>query len=157
VRADMAVAGIAVLAMAVGILAGAGAEPRAAPAASEQQADGDEPYTVVCESVNDRRECRVDQETYVGWRSYHGFCAQCHGQDAVGSTFAPGLLEVMPRIDREHFDRVVAEGFQGQIGVMPGFADNPNVMPRLDEMYAYLSARADGALERGRPQRLPRE
>ncbi|TIX83067.1 MAG: cytochrome C, partial [Mesorhizobium sp.] len=40
--------------------------------------------------------------------------------------------------------------------VMKGFADDPNVAPYIDDIYAYLQARADGALGRGRPERLER-
>jgi mono/diheme cytochrome c family protein len=120
-------------------------------------AEAEKPYTVVCETVGGRRECKVDQQTFAGWRTFHGFCVQCHAQDAVGSTFAPSLLARMPNVDRERFEQVVANGFTGQMGVMPSFKDNPNVMPQIDELYAYLRARADGALPPGRPPRLPRE
>ena len=34
---------------------------------------------------------------------------------------------------------------------MPAFGLNPNVMCFIDDIYAYLKARADGALGRGRP------
>ena len=37
---------------------------------------------------------------------------------------------------------------------MPAFGTNPNVMCFIDDIYAYLKARADGALERGRPQHV---
>jgi hypothetical protein len=37
---------------------------------------------------------------------------------------------------------------------MDGFAGDPNVEPYLDDIYAYLQARADGALGRGRPVKL---
>jgi mono/diheme cytochrome c family protein len=114
------------------------------------------PYTMVCETVNGRQECKVDQQTYAGWRTYHGFCAQCHGQDVAGTTFAPALTEIMPRIDRERFDEVVTNGIVTERGAMPAFEGNPNVMPRLDEIYAFLHARTDG-LPPGRPERLPRD
>ena len=34
---------------------------------------------------------------------------------------------------------------------MPGFGTDPNVMCYLDDIYAYLKARSDGVLARGRP------
>ena len=34
---------------------------------------------------------------------------------------------------------------------MPAFGTNQNVMCYLDDLYIYLRARADGALQRGRP------
>ncbi|TCN22778.1 hypothetical protein EV184_12323 [Sinorhizobium americanum] len=38
--------------------------------------------------------------------------------------------------------------------VMKGFATDPNFAPYIDDIYAYLQARADGALGRGRPKRM---
>ena len=32
--------------------------------------------------------------------------------------------------------------------------DNPNIRPYIENLWAYLSARADGALGPGRPQKL---
>jgi len=37
---------------------------------------------------------------------------------------------------------------------MKGFADDPNIAPYVDDIYAYLQARADGVLGPGRPIRL---
>lgn len=37
---------------------------------------------------------------------------------------------------------------------MKGFADSPNVALYTDDVYAYLEARADGVLGRGRPVKL---
>ncbi len=34
---------------------------------------------------------------------------------------------------------------------MPAFGTNPNVMCYLDDIYAYLKARSDGVVGRGRP------
>lgn len=116
-------------------------------------------YTVECGQVDDDGEkfCYVDRDTYVGWRTYHGFCHVCHAQDAVGSTFAPSLLGRMLESDmtRDLFLDRLANGFTGQVGVMPPWKDNPNVSKRYDELYSYLMARADGVLPPGRPKRFP--
>jgi hypothetical protein len=37
---------------------------------------------------------------------------------------------------------------------MPPFGDNETVMAHVDDIWRYLTARADGALGRGRPQVL---
>ena len=37
---------------------------------------------------------------------------------------------------------------------MKGFADDPNIAPYVDDIYAYLQARTDGELGPGRPTRL---
>jgi mono/diheme cytochrome c family protein len=97
----------------------------------------------------------VDKATFVGWRFYHAFCHVCHAQDAVGSTFAPSLVERMKEIDKARFVDVVENGYTGQIGVMPGWKDNPNISKRYDELYAYLMARSDGELAPGRPKKIP--
>jgi hypothetical protein len=34
---------------------------------------------------------------------------------------------------------------------MPAFGTNPNVMCYIDDIYAYLKARSDGVVGRGRP------
>jgi hypothetical protein len=47
----------------------------------------------------------------------------------------------------------VANGYTGQVGVMPPWKDDPNVNKRFDALYAYLKARADGALGPGKPAR----
>lgn len=130
-------------------------EQGAAPQVGAQQG---KPYTVICQNTGQgRKTCKVDRKTYVGWRTYHAFCYQCHAQDAVGSSFAPSLVDRLKAIDRERFVSSVMNGFKGQIGVMPAWKDNPNVSRRIDELYAYLRARSDGALGLGKPERLEQE
>lgn len=111
----------------------------------------DKPYNVACDDGG--ANCKVDKATYIGWRTFHATCHQCHGQDAVGSTFAPSLVDTMQRVDHERFLDVLNNGFQGQIGVMPGWKDDPNVNKRFEELFAYLKARSDGVLGPGRPER----
>ena len=128
-------------------------------ASAESATGGSTPYSVECGQVDDAGEsfCYVDKATYIGWRTYHGFCHVCHAQDAVGSTFAPSLVERMQESDMtpELFVDRMDNGFTGQVGVMPPWKDNPNVSKRYVELYAYLMARADGALPPGRPKRKP--
>jgi len=113
------------------------------------------PYSVECGQVNDAGEpfCYVDRDTYIGWRTFHGFCHVCHAQDAVGSSFAPNLLSRMQDFDFDMFVERTANGYTGQVGVMPAWKDNPNINKRYKELFAYLKARSDGALTPGRPTR----
>jgi mono/diheme cytochrome c family protein len=97
---------------------------------------------------------KVDERVYNGFRRYHAGCNHCHGPDGVGSSFAPALVEKLP--DVQAFRRIVREGQAKGLSVMKGFADDPNIAPYVDDIYAYLQARADGALGRGRPARLER-
>lgn len=97
-------------------------------------------------------ERKVDARTYQGYRRYHAGCSHCHGQDGMGSTFGPSLVERLP--DVELFRRIVRLGVASGSSVMKGYADDPNVAPYVDDIYAYLQARADGVLGRGRPDKL---
>jgi mono/diheme cytochrome c family protein len=94
---------------------------------------------------------KVDGRTYNGFRRYHAACNHCHGQDGMGSTFAPSLVERLP--DIEDFRRIVRDGTANGQSVMKGYAGDPNIMPYVDDIYGYLQARADGVLGRGRPTR----
>lgn len=123
----------------------------AAAQAKDAGEAGEKPYEVDCNQVEDgKKVCVTDKATYVGWRTFHANCHVCHGQNAVGSTFAPGLLKP---IDKERFVNLVKNGYTGQIGVMPGWGENPNVKDFIDELYTYQQARADGVLLPGRPER----
>jgi mono/diheme cytochrome c family protein len=110
--------------------------------ASSQEKAADKFYRIV--------DGRVDARTYNGYRRYHAGCNHCHGPDGVGSTFASSLVD--RPLDVDDFRRVVLGGQSSRgTSVMKGFADDPNFAPYVDDIYAYLQARADGALGRGRP------
>jgi mono/diheme cytochrome c family protein len=94
---------------------------------------------------------KVDANTYNGYRRYHAGCNHCHGPDGLGSSFGPSL--VAAPLDADAFREVVREGRVNGTSVMKGFAADANVEPYVDDIYAYLRARADGALGRGRPTR----
>lgn len=137
--------------------AGPGGQTAAALSSAAVQAEdageaGETPYEVDCGQVDEegKKVCITDKDTYVGWRTFHANCHVCHGQNAVGSSFAPSLLKP---IEKERFVNVVTNGFTGQIGVMPAWGKNPNVKDFIDELYAYQQARADGVLLPGRPER----
>ena len=95
---------------------------------------------------------KVDARTYNGFRRYHAGCNHCHGPDGIGSTFGPSLVERLAGADA--FRRVVLDGRISTTSAMQGFADDPNVAPHVDDIYAYLQARVDGKLGRGRPARI---
>jgi methanol metabolism-related c-type cytochrome len=97
----------------------------------------------------------VDWATFNGFRRYNGTCNVCHGPDGAGSTFAPALVDSLKRLSYEQFADIVVNGKQ-EVNTavqkkMPSFGTNPNVMCYLDDIYAYLKARSDGVLGRGRP------
>jgi len=112
-------------------------------------AQEEKPYSVV--------DGKVDKGTYNGYRRYHASCHTCHGPDGLGSSYAPNLVDSLKRLSYEDFAEVVINGRQNVSGtaqnVMPAFGTNEDVALYLDDIYAYLKARSDGALDRGRPQR----
>jgi mono/diheme cytochrome c family protein len=95
---------------------------------------------------------KVDRGTYNGYRRYHAGCNHCHGPDGLGTTFGPSL--VAAALDYEEFRLIVLNGQSDGDSVMRGFAGDGNVEPYIGDIYAYLQARADGALGRGRPARF---
>lgn len=97
---------------------------------------------------------KVDARTYNGYRRYHASCNHCHGPDGEGSTFASSLIGRPP--EKERFRSVVLHGQSNGASVMKGFAGDPNVEPYIDDIFAYLQARSDGVLTRGRPAPIGR-
>jgi mono/diheme cytochrome c family protein len=124
----------------------------------------------------------VDRSTYLGWRVFHTTCYGCHGVDALGTDVAPNLVErVKTLAPREFAIKVLTRyriavpageaaseegvraaiveevmkqqrGERGQV-LMPAWEANTKVKPHVIDLYAYLQARADGALGPGRPSR----
>jgi len=97
----------------------------------------------------------VDWHTYSGFRRYHSDCHVCHGPDGMGSSYAPALAYSLKTLSYGDFLAIVAGGRKNvntaQENVMPAFGTNENVMCYVDDIYVYLRARANGAIERGRP------
>ncbi len=67
----------------------------------------------------------------------------------MGSTVAGSLIDHLSDLDS--FRKIVQDGVNRGNSTMKGFAGDPNMAPYIDDIYAYLQARADGALARGRP------
>lgn len=112
-------------------------------------------------STDEEKPYRVAEDGTVSWpvfsgfRRYNSVCHTCHGPDGVGSTFAPALVDSMKRLSYEQYLDVVVNGRKNVNTAvqrtMPSFGLDPNVMCYIDDIYAYLMARADGAVGRGRP------
>lgn len=101
---------------------------------------------------------KVDKKTYNGWRRYTESCMRCHGPDGAGSSYAPDLVDSVKHMTQDQFNEIVVNGrtnvSAASENVMPPFGTVEDVMDYLDDIWAYLKARADGALGRGRPSRI---
>ena len=118
--------------------------------AAESGQPAQKPYTI--------ENGKVDKKTYNGWRRYTEWCMRCHGPDGAGSSYAPDLVDSAKRMTQDQFNEVVVNGRtnvnSASENVMPPFGTVEDVMSYLDDIWAYLKARADGALGRGRPPRI---
>lgn len=103
---------------------------------------------------------KVDQGTYNGYRRYHSACHVCHGPDGMGSSYAPSMVDSLKTMSYDDFTEVVVNGRENVTAtahnVMPAFGEVPDVMLYIDDIFAYLQARTDGAIPRGRPTRQGR-
>jgi Cytochrome C oxidase, cbb3-type, subunit III len=116
----------------------------------------------------------------VGWRVFQERCAQCHGAQATGGSGIPNLLPLVREMGSREFVSVVLTRYdkgydwglpqsreraalqpgvldsvlkrdQGQI-TMPAWQGEPIVTAHILDLYAYLSARAQGSQGTGRPE-----
>jgi len=119
-------------------------------AARDSRAQDQKPYTV--------KEGKVDKTTYNGWRRYTESCLRCHGPDGAGSSYAPSLTDSLKQMPEDEFNEIVVNGRKNvntaNENIMPPFGEVEDVMLYLDDIYAYLKGRADGAIGRGRPERM---
>ena len=116
---------------------------------------------------------------YTGWRVFQDKCAACHGPDASGRSGGPDLLLSAREMGPRRFVATVLNRYdlglgagepardsaaraswieavvQGKAGVlaMPAWEGEPSVSAHILDLYAYVSARADGTQGPGRPPR----
>jgi mono/diheme cytochrome c family protein len=114
---------------------------------------------------------------YTGWRVFQDRCAACHGPGALGGSGIPNLLPLVGGMGPRQFvstvltrydwgiapeisksERAAQPGLvesivqrrQTQI-TMPAWQGEPVVTAHIMDLYAYLSARANGSQDAGRP------
>lgn len=124
-----------------------------------------------------KEQAQPPGSVYTGWRVFQDKCAQCHGSNATGSASAPNLLPLVRELGPRGFTARVLQRYdwnlpveaaqlqgqtlehwtervlQRQAGVvtMPAWQTEPRVNAHILDLYAYLSARADGRQGVGRP------
>ena len=93
----------------------------------------------------------VYKRVYDGWKWWHVYCYRCHGVDAVGTALAPNLTDPNRKLTYEEFLQIVRNGTP-QKG-MPAWDQLLNDK-QITEVYAYVRARSDKLLPRGRPDEV---
>ena len=124
------------------------------------------------------RQSRPAGSVYAGWRVFEDKCAGCHGHDAVGGV--AGVPDLRARVrglaphqfvdllltryewtqppsqparmgpEREAFIDDILQRRKGAIA-MPAWQGEPRIQAHVADLYAYLSARAEGTQGPGRP------
>jgi mono/diheme cytochrome c family protein len=91
---------------------------------------------------------KVDAETMKGFRTWRAAaCDRCHGANQEGLV-GPSLLASMKTLSKEEFVTVVTNG-RLEKG-MQSFGTSPQVMENMNQLYAYLKGRSDGAITRSK-------
>lgn len=120
---------------------------------------------------------RPQGSLYAGWRVFQERCASCHGADASGSPRAPDLLPRVREMGQRRFVSLVLTRYDWPLPAgaaradgparealltdieqrrqggmtMPAWQGEPVVQAHIVDLYAYVSARAQGTQGPGRP------
>jgi mono/diheme cytochrome c family protein len=99
----------------------------------------------------------VTQDVYDGWKQFNLNCARCHGEDALGTSFAPHLIvSLKPNgtiPTKELFMQTVCAG-RPEKG-MPSWCALGMEVPTIEKIYSYVKARSDAKMAPGRPAVKP--
>jgi len=114
---------------------------------------------------------------YTGWRVFQDRCASCHGPDASGTAGGPDLLPRVRAMGPRQFVNLVLTRYDWGLAAaqtasggaarqaliedivqrkagpltMPAWQGEPRVTAHIVDLYAYVSARAQGTQGPGRP------
>ena len=95
---------------------------------------------------------KVDAFTMKGFRAWRAAaCDRCHGANQEGMV-GPSLVNSLKTLSKEDFKATVTNG-RLEKG-MPSFKTNDAVMKHLDDLYAYLKGRSDGAITRAKVEEM---
>ena len=96
---------------------------------------------------------KVDAETMKGFRAWRAAaCDRCHGANQEGMV-GPSLIASMKTLTKEEFVKTVRDG-RLEKG-MQSFGNSPQVMENMNQLYAYLKGRSDGAITRAKVEPMP--
>lgn len=90
----------------------------------------------------------VDANTMKGFRAWRAAaCDRCHGANQEGLV-GPSLIQSLKVLSKDDFKLTVTEG-RLEKG-MSAFKTSKVVMDNMDNLYAYLKGRSDGAITRAK-------
>jgi mono/diheme cytochrome c family protein len=96
---------------------------------------------------------KVDPQTMEGFRTWRAAaCDRCHGANQQGLV-GPSLVERLKTLTKEEFVKTVRDGRLDK--GMQSFGTSPMVMSNMDNLYAYLKGRSDGAITRAKVEPMP--
>ena len=96
---------------------------------------------------------KVDADTMKVFRTWRAAaCDRCHGANQEGLV-GPSLVTSLKTLSKEEFIKVVREG-RLEKG-MQSFGTSQQVMDNIDQLYAYLKGRSDGAITRAKVEQMP--
>ncbi len=144
--APTAAASAASAAASAASAAASAASAAASAASTAAPAAGGKPYTVVDGT-------KVDAFTMDGFRTWRAAaCDRCHGPNQEGLV-GPSLIDSLKVLSKDDFKKVVHDGRLDR--GMPAFSESQTVVDKLDNLYAYLKGRSDGAITSARVQQIP--
>jgi mono/diheme cytochrome c family protein len=91
------------------------------------------------------------KSVYAGWKWWHVYCFRCHGQDAVGSTLGPSLIDPNAKMTLPAFLKKVKNGNPDK-GMQAW--DKLLDEKQITQLFDYVRARADKVLPPGRPDEV---
>jgi mono/diheme cytochrome c family protein len=95
---------------------------------------------------------KVDAHTLSGWRTWRALaCERCHGAAQEGMV-GPSLVNSLKTLTKDQFKTTVLKGRIDK--GMPNFDGSKMVVENIDNLYAYLKGRSDGAIQPGRLQEI---
>jgi mono/diheme cytochrome c family protein len=91
---------------------------------------------------------KVDPETMKGFRTWRAAaCDRCHGANQEGMV-GPSLVASLKTLSKEDFVKTVRDGRLDK--GMQSFGTSQQVMDNINQLYAYLKGRSDGAITRAK-------
>jgi mono/diheme cytochrome c family protein len=92
---------------------------------------------------------KVDANTMKGFRTWRqAACDRCHGANQEGMV-GPSLIEQPEGAEQGRVRQVTVRDGRLDKG-MQSFGSSPAVMDNIDQLYAYLKGRSDGAITRSK-------